>query len=76
MIIFIIGIGFYIVFGVILWKFHIFKRKYLEPVFIGIMLFGIVALCQPLIFKMYSYGFAILLTGTGGYMFASHMKPE
>jgi len=71
---FIISIGFYIIIIVTFWKFKILKRKYLEPIFIGIMIFGIVALCQPLIFKLYSYGFTILLTGTGGYMFVSHMK--
>lgn len=70
----IISIGFFILIGITFWKFKILKRKYLEPVFIGIMIFGIVALCQPLIFQLYSFGFAILLTGTGGYMFVSHMK--
>ena len=76
MIKFVIGIGFYIVLGFIFWRFKILKRKYLEPVFISIMLFGIFALCQPLMFKLYSNGFAILLTGIGGYMFVSHMKLE
>ena len=70
----IISIGFFILIGITFWKFKILKRKYLEPVFIGIMIFGIVALCQPLIFQLYSFGFTILLTGTGGYMFVSHMK--
>jgi hypothetical protein len=69
-----IAIGIYIVIGVTFWQFKLLKRKYLEPVFIGFMILGIVALCQPIIFKLYSYGFAFLLTGTGGYMFASHMK--
>ncbi len=70
----IISIGFFILIGITFWKFKILKRKYLEPVFIGIMIFGIVSLCQPLIFQLYSFGFTILLTGTGGYMFVSHMR--
>jgi hypothetical protein len=70
----IIVIGVWAVIGVSFWAFKILKRKYLEPLFIGIMLFGIAALCQPLIFPLYSNGFAILLTGVAGYMFVSHMR--
>jgi len=72
----IFSLVFIVVLVLVLWMFKILKRKYLEPIFISIMIFGIVALCQPFIFKLYNYGFAILLTGTGGYMFASHMKLE
>ena len=70
----IIAIGVWVVIGVLFAAFRILKRKYLEPVFIAIMLFGIVALCQPLIFPLYSFGFAILLMGVAGYMFVSHMN--
>jgi hypothetical protein len=69
-----IAIGIWVVIGVVFWAFKILKRKYLEPIFIGIMLFGIVALCQPAIFPLYSYGFMILLLGVAGYMFVSHMR--
>jgi len=71
---FIICLGFYLVITLTFWKFNILKRRYLEPIFICIMLFGIISLCQPLVMGLYSFGFAILLTGTGGYMFVSHMK--
>jgi hypothetical protein len=70
----IIGLGFFLVVGLTFWKFKILKRKYLEPVFIGIMILGIVSLCQPLVFALYSYGLAITMIGIGGYMFVSHMK--
>jgi len=70
----IIAIAIYVVIGVAFWQLKLLKRKYLEPVFISIMMLGIVALCQPLIFPLYSYGYTILLAGTGGYMFVSHMK--
>lgn len=39
-----------------------------------IMIFGIVSLCQPWIFFLYHYGFAILLTGLLGYTVSVHMK--
>ena len=69
-----IGLGFFLVIGLTFWKFKILKRRYLEPIFIGVMIIGIVTLCQPLVFKLYSYGLAITMTGVGGYMFVSHMK--
>jgi hypothetical protein len=74
MISFFVSIGFYILIGLIFWRFKILKRKYLEPVFVWIMVFGIFALCQPLVFALYHYGFAILLTGTLGYIFSIHLK--
>ncbi len=70
----IISLGFFLLIGITFWKFKLLKRRYLEPVFIAIMILGIIALCQPLIFPLYSYGFAITLTGVGGYMFVSHMR--
>ena len=39
-----IAVGVWVVIGVVFAAFKILKRKYLEPVFIAIMLFGIVAL--------------------------------
>ena len=74
MIAFLVCIGFYILIGTIFWKFKILKRKYLEPIFMWIMLFGIVALCQPWMFFLYHYGFAILLMGTLGYIFSIHLQ--
>jgi hypothetical protein len=70
----IIVAGFYAAVGITFWKLGILKRRYLEPLFLGVLIFGIIALCQPLIFELYSQGFAILMAGTGGYIFVSHMK--
>jgi len=67
-------LAFWAMVGIIFWRLKLLKRKYLEPVFMGIMVLGIVALCQPYIFVLYNSGLAILLAGTAGYMFASHMK--
>jgi energy-coupling factor transporter transmembrane protein EcfT len=58
----------------VFWRFKLMKRKYLEPLFMSVMLFGIVALCQPLLFGLYSHGFTILFTGTIGYIASIHFK--
>jgi len=74
MIAFLVCIGFYILIGITFWKLDMLKKKYLELIFMWIMIFGIVSLCQPWIFFLYHYGFAILLTGVLGYTVSVHMK--
>jgi len=74
MIAFIISLAFYAIIGILFWKFKLLKRRYMEPLFMLIMIFGIVALCQPLFLPLYTYGFTILLTGTLGYIFSIHLK--
>jgi hypothetical protein len=69
-------LGILAVFSIVLGIFKRFKRKVLEPVFMLVALFGIVALCQPLFFWLYHVGFAILLTGTLGFIVAIHLKGE
>jgi hypothetical protein len=69
-------LGILAVFSVILGIVKRFKRKVLEPTFMIVALFGIVALCQPLFFWLYQVGFAIVLTGTLGFIVAIHMKGE
>lgn len=81
---FLVAIGFVAVLLVVFWRLKMLRKKYLEPVFMGIMLFGIFALCQPLFFEhfyaqnavspLYRHGFTILLTGTFGYIGAIHFK--
>jgi hypothetical protein len=70
----ILAAGFYAAVGIVFWRLGMLKRRYLEPLFLGVVILGIVALCQPLIFELYSQGFAILMAGTGGYIFVIHMK--
>jgi hypothetical protein len=53
---------------------NMLTRKYIEPIFMIIMLFGIVALCQPMSFFLYRYGLTILLTGLVGFNIAIHLK--
>ncbi len=71
---FLIAIGFVAVLLIVFWRLKMLQKKYLEPVFMAIMLFGILALCQPLLFQLYRHGFTILLTGTFGYIGAIHFK--
>jgi len=74
MIAFVVCAASYLLIIVIFWKLKILRRQYLEPIFMWIMIFGIVALCQPMTFFLYQNGFAILSTGTLGYILAIHMK--
>lgn len=71
---FLISIACCVVLLIGLKKFNMLTRKYIEPIFMVIMLFGIVALCQPLSFSLYRYGLTILLTGLVGFNIAIHLK--
>jgi len=70
----IVALAFCLVLGLIMWRAKKFKQKYLEPIFMWVMLFGIFALCQPLWQPLFQYGYPILLTGVAGYMVATHLK--
>ena len=48
-------------------------KKYLEPLSILFIIFGIFSLCQPFTFFLYHYGFAFLGIGTGLYTLFSHI---
>jgi hypothetical protein len=65
---------FYIIIGLVFWRLKILKRKYLEPLFMWIMLLGIAFLSQPWFMFLYTYGYAVLLTGTAAYIFSIHLK--
>ena len=51
------------------------SAKYLEPASIWIMVFGIVALCQPWNLALHSYGVTIILLGLVGFNVFSKIKP-
>lgn len=53
-----------------------FERRILEPLFMWVALFGIVALCQPLSFWLFQQGFTILLVGTIGFNVAINLKQK
>ncbi len=69
-----VAIGFYAVIGIVFWRLKILKRKFLEPLFMWLMLLGIFFLCQPWLMVIYHYGYAVLLTGTAGFIFSIHLK--
>jgi hypothetical protein len=48
----------------------------LEPASIWIMVFGIVALCQPWFFTLHTYGITITLAGLIGFSIFSKIKPD
>lgn len=51
------------------------NRRYLEPGSMWLMIFGIVALCQPWIFFLHRYGLTILLIGLVAFIVTSHIGP-
>lgn len=51
------------------------SAKVLEPVSIGVMIFGIVALCQPWIEFLHRYSVTITLIGLVGFSVFSKIKP-
>ena len=50
--------------------------KFLEPLSMWTMIFGIVALCQPWRELPHRYGLTIILVGLVGFSIFSHFKPE
>ena len=51
------------------------SARYLEPTSQWIMVFGIVALCQPWIEALHRYGVTIILAGLVGFLIFSHVSP-
>jgi type IV secretory pathway VirB2 component (pilin) len=51
------------------------SARYLEPASQWVMVIGIVALCQPWIAGLHSYGVTIILAGLIGFNVFSKIKP-
>jgi hypothetical protein len=51
------------------------SARYLEPASQWIMIFGIVALCQPWIEVLHRYGVTVILIGLVGFLIFSHVSP-
>jgi len=56
-------------------SFRRLSNKYLEPGSMWLMVFGIVALCQPWIQVLHVYGVTITLVGLVGFSVFSKIKP-
>ena len=52
------------------------SEKYLEPASQWLMIFGVIALCQPWIKFLYSYSVLIILIGLIGFNIFSKIKPR
>ncbi len=52
------------------------SAAYLEPASIWTMVFGIIALCQPINLTLHSYGVTIILIGLVGFNIFSKIKPD
>ena len=57
-------------------SFRDLNRRYLEPGSIWLMIFGIVALCQPWNLFLHRYGVLIILLGLVGFLITSHIGPS
>ena len=55
--------------------FRLLSVKYLEPISMWVIIFGIVSLCQPWFLTLHVYGFSIILIGLVGFIVFSHIKP-
>ena len=51
------------------------NRKYIEPASQWIMIFGIIALCQPWSAFLHVWSVAIMLVGFVGFLVAIHVPP-
>jgi hypothetical protein len=49
--------------------------RYLEPIFMWVIVLGIFSLCQPWNKTLHTYGFTITLAGLIGFIIFSHVKP-
>ena len=56
-------------------SFREISSKYLEPLSMFLMIFGIVALCQPWIEVLHRYGVTITLVGLVGFSVFSKIRP-
>ena len=57
-------------------SFREINSKYLEPASMWMMIFGIVALCQPWIFFLHRYGATIIIIGLVCFLITSHISPK
>ena len=72
----VVAVSYIIVSIIVFRKRKVSRRRILEPIAMGLIILGIVTLCQPWSIKLYGIGFGILLMGTFSYIFASHLKAD
>ena len=52
------------------------NQRYLAPASQTLMIFGIIALCQPWSLFLHRYSVTITLVGLVGFLITSHIPPE
>jgi len=52
------------------------NERYLSPASQTLMIFGIIALCQPWSLALHRYSATIMLIGLVGFLITSHIPPE
>ena len=57
-------------------SFRSINQRYLEPIAQGVMIFGIIVLCQPWVEILHRYGLTITLIGLVGFMITIHIPRE
>lgn len=56
-------------------SFRAFNHRILHPAMQGLMIFGIIALCQPWNFFLHRYGVTLILIGLVGFMITIKIPP-
>jgi hypothetical protein len=57
-------------------SFREINRRYLAPGSQTLMIFGIIALCQPWNFFLHRYGVVMIIVGLIGFLITSKIGPE
>ncbi len=57
-------------------SFRAFNERWLHPAMQTLMIFGIVALCQPWNFFLHRYGVTMIIVGLIGFMITGKIPPE
>lgn len=57
-------------------SFRAFNQRWLHPAMQGLMIFGIVALCQPWNLFLHRYGVTLILIGLVGFLITLKIPPE
>ena len=56
-------------------SFRAFNHRWLHPATQTLMIFGIIALCQPWSFFLHRYGVTLILIGLVGFMITGKIPP-
>jgi hypothetical protein len=52
------------------------RKKLAVNISLGIMLLGVLMVCQPFVHLFYQYGFIVTIAGIVAFSFAGHMKDD